>query len=354
MKLENLAIINCSNPVHLERESDFYVDYRGGLKTYFNGSKMVKKSVSWHSIPAAFETEFFVYKHEGWQGIFKYDHVMVMVKDDLSTLFPLISKLKTMGKVVGIMFHENGNYFSNSAQNLNWLLEFKKLVNKGDYFWNLNVCLEDFFDQILDVPVFSSWHAVPYEWDHGFTVPREDRKGIIIGTRTLSQHLRRNTLYAIGIANKVAEKYNEHVTYFSEDPVPLDSLADVFSTLGLHKVNVVKGPRTYEEWLQIIAPHRLLFHADASETLGQVVGDAMMLDVPSFGSTTTNNYLQYNQSDLKHSAIRLATMFEELIISKEKLYDTRHIKSRRSFKEKTSFEGLRKHHEENLFPCLIR
>lgn len=350
MDPSNFAVINACNPVHIERESDVHVDYTDGI--YFDGPKMVKKCLSWHSIPAAFGTEFFVYKHENWQKIMQYDHILVMIKDDLATLEPLIKKFKLMGKIVGIAFHENGNYFSNSSQNLNWLLDFKKIADQGDYFWNVNMHLDEFFNQILSVPVFSSWHGIPYEWNHGLIVPREDREGIMIGTRTLSQYLRRNTLYAIGMAHSIAEEFKTHITYFSEDPIPLDAISEVFASLGLHRVNVVKGPRSYEEWLKVIASHRVLFHTDASETLGQVVGDAMLLDVPSVGSFSTNNELQYTQSDLKRATARLGSLYEELVAAKDKMYDIQHVKSRRNFKEKTSFEGLRKHHEENLFSWL--
>ena len=350
MDLSNFAVLNTCNPIHLERESDVHVDYTDG--NYFEGPKMVKKCVSWHSIPAAFQTEFFVYGHEKWQKVMQYDHILVMIKDDLAKIEPLIKKLKLMGKTVGIAYHENGNYFSNSCHNLNFLLDFKKLVDMGDYFWNLNVCLDSFFKQMLDVPVFSCWHGVPYEWDHGFTVPRGDRRGIMIGTRTLNQTLRRNTLYAIGLAARVAKEYDTHVTYFSEDPIDPIKLNSVFDDCGFGNINVLRGPRSYEEWLQIIAPHRVLFHLDASETLGQVVADAMMLDIPSVGSFTTNNNLQSSESNLQHASVRLGTLLEELQVAGEKIYDMKHTNSRRIFKKRTSLEGLREHHERYLFTQL--
>ncbi len=339
MDLNNFAVLNACNPVNLEREIDRYVDYRSG--NYFDGPKMIKKAVSWHSIPAAFQTEFFVYNRPKWQEILKYDHIMVMIKDDLPNLVPLITKLKKMNKIVGLGFHENGNYFSNSAQNLNWLMQFKQLVDMGDYFWNLNVCLEDFFKQFLDVHVFSSWHGVPYEWDHGLTVPREDRKGIMIGTRTLSQHLRRNTLYAIGIADRVAQELDTHVTYFSEDSIDVGDLWGIFQQCGFKHVSLINGPTSYEEWLKVIAPHKILFHLDASETLGQVVLDAALLDISSVGSFTTNNNLMNSEADLRTAKNKLSFAYRGLKTIQMGM-----------LKNKTSFEGLRKHHKENLFPCL--
>lgn len=337
MDLNKYAVLNACNPIYLERESDEYVDYRGGPLTYFEGNKMVRKAISWHSIPAAFETEFFVFNKPGWQGVLKYDHILVMIKDDLPAVVPLIQKLKTMNKIVGLAFHENGNYFSMKAQDLNWLANLKHLVDMTHYFWNLNICLKDFFETLFKVPVFSCWHGLPYFWKHDFTVKPEDRKGIMIGTRTLTQSLKRNTLYSIGIAASVAKELGTFATYFSEDGIEPKQLQNLFEELNIG-VNVIKGPTSYEEWLKIIATHKVLFHTDASETLGQVVGDAALVGVPSVGSMTTNNVLLDTECTIEVARDNLIKMYGRPFCDMS------------VFKDLTSLDGLRKQHVDNLFP----
>ena len=343
MPSNNIAVLNACNPVEVNKESDVYVNYQEG--EFFSGEKMEKKCVSWHSIPAAFKTEFYVYNKEGWQGIFKWDHVLVMVKDDVDQLIPLITKLKMMKKTVGIAFHENGNYFSTKASaSLEWLQQMKSLVEMSDYFWNLNVPLEEFFQSIFDVPVFSCWHAFPHDWDHGFTVPEENREGIIVGTRTLNQSLKRNTLYALGIADKVAAENNTFSTFFCEDRLDLKFIQNYLKELGLENTRVIPGPLPYESWLKLIATHKVLFQMDNSDTLGQIVGDAAMVGVPSVGGTTVNSHIFGTYCELGDSAPALSAILGNPETPKQ------FEESFAAFRKATSLNTLREIHEKTLFP----
>ena len=342
MSREKIAVLNACNPIHVERESDVYVDYQDG--NFFDGDTMIKKCVSWHSIPAAFETEFHVYKKEGWQGIFKWDHILVMVKDDPKELFPLISKLKLMKKTVGIAFHENGNYFSLKANDLAWLHELKSLVEMGDYFWNLNVPLEEFFSQVFDVPIFSCWHAFPHDWNHGFTVPIENREGIFIGTRTLSQNLKRNTLFSLGVANKIAAENKTFATFFCEDKIDLKFMQSYLINLGLENTRIIPGPLPYESWLKLIATHKVLFQMDASDTLGQVVGDAVLVGVPSVGGTTVNSHLFGTYCEVGDHAPALSAILENPDTPNQ------FEESFAAFRKATSLPTLKEIHKKQLFP----
>jgi len=340
--LNKLTVLNTCNPVHIERESDVYVDYRPESGSWFTEDKMLKKCVSWHSIAACFETEFFVYKKDGWQNVYKYNNILLMVKDDIQELFPLVKKLKSMKKIVGIAFHENGNFFSMKSLDFAWLKQLKELVDQCDYFWNLNIPIEDMFTELFNVPVFSCWHGFPYEeWNHNFTVPKEKREGILIGTRTLNQNLKRNTLYSIFGANKVAKQNNTFSTFFCEDQLDIAQFEKYLYTLGLENIRVVKGPVSYEDWLKLIAKHKVLYHNDASDTLGQVVGDAALVDVISIGSLTVNSDAMFTSSPhLDNSIYVLSNFFDGKI--RESLV--------KEFKEELTLKKLKQKHEKELFP----
>lgn len=295
--MTNICLINASNPINTQIEWDSYVDYRDGLEKCFNGDKIVKMCRSWHSIPAALETEFFVYNKPGWQGVFKYDGVIVLVNRDLQAVFPLIKQLKAAKKKVLVGFHESADDFFQQAsphhnQDHNWMRNFLNLTNEVDGVYNIMISYDNWFEWLLKKPILSCGHAAPFtEWNHGFTVPYEEREGIMVGTRTFNQRLRRNTLQALGIALKVAEKENTFVTWVCEES--WCSKADLNRMFGLpiENLNFVKGPLSYEDWLKTIAKHKVLFHYDYSCTLGQLVLDAALVDVMCVGGNSDNNFI---------------------------------------------------------------
>jgi hypothetical protein len=339
------CVLNCSEPFIISNESDEYVDYRSGRETYCSDTKMLKKCISWHSIPASFETEFFVYKKNNWIKSYSYDVVLILIKNHIDEIVPVVKKFKAMGKKVGIGFHENGNYFSTLASNPNFLSQFKDLCELADFYWNLNMRHGDFFKSLLNIPVFNAFHAAPYEWKHGFTVSFENRKDIMIMTRNIaSVSLKRNTIYALGIANLVAEEKGCNVTYLTEDSEELRAQRWV-NSLGFERIKVIQGPLDYAEWLKLIARHKVGFHLDSSETLGQVVTDGAMVGVPVVCGDTENNYILKTDSSPGQAREMLARCYEDDINSQLVDY------SIPIYKGVTSFDSLKELHL-NMFKSL--
>lgn len=301
----SVCILNASFPVNIGQELDEYVDYRQGLNSCFSGDKIIKKCISWHSIAAAHESEFFVYKKPGWERCYEYDHVLVLIREDLNYVEPLINKLKLMKKKVGISFHENGQHFLEFCQNLNWLRDFKTLTDKSDYYLNCNESLERLFLEITNKKVFTTTHAVPHEFCKQFTVERENRKDILIGTRSFSQWLCRNTIVSLSHANYIAKKYNCEATFLCSDQVDTNELSLYLKQIGLEKINVSKAGLSYEDWIKTIARHKCIMHADQSETLGQIAADACSVMVPCYGSTSMNNFIAGTNSFMSETSKKL-------------------------------------------------
>src|SRR5690348_5486699 len=101
-----ICVINCSNPLNVSIEHDVYTDFRNGRASCFDGDKCIKQCRSWHFWPYCLESEFFVYGKEGWQGVFNYDAIIILVNRDMQAVLPLVKKLKLMKKKVAISFHE--------------------------------------------------------------------------------------------------------------------------------------------------------------------------------------------------------------------------------------------------------
>lgn len=289
-----LGLINASNPVNTKIEWDEYVDYRdGGYEACFNKDGPIKKVRSWHSIPALFSGEFCVYNKKHWQNIFKYDVVLVLVNRDLNDVAPLIKKLKLLKKKVLVGFHENFDDFQLQCMDLNWLPRLQALVSEADGYLNVIPQAESFFLEVFkEKNVINTLHPAPFGiWDtSNLVTPFEKREGIMVVTRTLNQRLRRNTIFALFVANKVAKSSETFVTYLTEDPIE----EGYFKSIGLDRIKVLRGPLDYKDWLKLLGRHKLLCHFDKSGTLGQVVTDAALVGNMVFGGNTDNNIQSFS------------------------------------------------------------
>lgn len=289
-----IAVINASNPGStLALEADEYVDYRQGRSSCFDGSKRLKQASSWHSWPYAMETEFFVYNKQGWEGVYKYQNIIVLVNRDIELVFPLIRKLKLMKKKVAVSFHEGvqdlitGSGVSGENLARRWTFLYQ-LVQEADFYINLFGQMQYFFIGWLgENKVKYVSHGAPIDWNHGFTKPISERKyDILVGTRTFNQRLSRNTFITLGVVNKFA-KEGKSVHFLSED----GDVGPLFKTIGFENIQVHQGPLQWTQWLEFLSNFKMLVHHDNSSNLGQVCYDCAMVDVLPVGSTTWNNIL---------------------------------------------------------------
>lgn len=292
-----IAILNASNPGStLPLEADSYVDYRQGRATCFEGARRIKQCSSWHSWPYAMETEFFVFNKPGWEGVYKYNNIVVLVNRDIDLVFPLVRKLKLMKKKVAISFHEgvqdlitgSGAGEENLAKRWTFLYQ---LVQEADFYINIFGQMSSFLRGWLgqDKVKYCS-HGAPLDWDHGFTKPKNERPfDILVGTRTFNQRLSRNTLVTLGIVNNFA-KNGKSVHFLSED----GDVGPMLKNIGFNNINFHQGPLNWVDWLKFLSNFKMLVHHDTSSNLGQVCYDCEMVDVYAIGSTTWNNKLMQN------------------------------------------------------------
>ncbi len=284
-----IAVVNASNPV-VNLGNDSYVDFRE------YDSWQDAKWRSWHSIPAALKTEFFACKGDNFHRIYEYDGIILLVNHQSHLLIPFVKKLKKMGKIVCVGYHESFDDFMLKAsdQNDSFLDDLSQLMNEADAYWNVIPSASNVFMSLFRKPVLNVIHGAPIEeWDHGLSKPVEEREGILIATRTMDQRIRRNTLVGLTVADLAAYMADTHVTYVAEGSVP--ELAQ-----KLDKVRIIDGPLPYVDWLKLIAKHKLVFHYDTSHTLGQVVMDAALVGVPCIGGNSENNVEAQNAFHLRN------------------------------------------------------
>src|SRR5690242_13839568 len=110
-----ICVINCSKDP--KDELDRYVDLRERTSCFDDQGRIIKKCQSFHSMAYCLSTEFFVYGFPGWEGVFKYDGIIVLVERNIKNVIPLLVKLKVMRKKVCLMFHEGIQSFLWQCQN---------------------------------------------------------------------------------------------------------------------------------------------------------------------------------------------------------------------------------------------
>lgn len=315
-----ICVVNASQP-SFPHMNDSYVNF----EEYDSWEDA--KWRSWHSIPASLQTEFFAYNGDNFHKVYQYDGIILLVNESPIELMPFVKKLKTMGKIVVVGYHEG---FGDIMTKLGhpsydvWFRELKELVTESNAYWNVIPSASSVFLSLFRKPVLNVLHGVPLnEWDHGLIKPIEEREGIFVATRTFDQRLGRNHIAALAVADLAAHMLQTHVTCITEQPVP-----DIVK--NFERVQILQGPLSYMKWLDVMSQHRVVFHYDCSHTLGQVAMDALLVDVPCLGGNSENNIESKTAFHLRNLEGSLVHYYEQPEIDQE-------------FKKKMSFEYLSKY-----------
>lgn len=122
-------------------------------------------------------------------------------------------------------------------------------------------------------------------WD--FSIPIEQRRGILVGTREFNVPSRRHEA-AIELAAEVARRSATSVTVMS------DGSRDRIETLlrGVES-RIVEHRLPYPDYLRMMASHRLVLQLDASDVPGQVAGDALLCRIVTVGGNGTSERVAF-------------------------------------------------------------
>jgi len=323
-----VCVVNASNPEGPGNDS--YVNFQN-YNTWEDG-----KWRSWHSLACAEKSEFFPYNGENFNNVYKYNGIILLVNDNPHLLIPFIKKLKLMKKKVFVAYHEGGDDLLLKLSSPYYFKRLKETIKEADGYWTVIPEFNDFLTTAFDVKVVSCVHAIPYdEWNHGYTVPKQNREGILIATRTFNQRIRRNTIVSLITANEIAKNLKTKFTFVCEDDVDSNTLVDSY---GLENVDILK-PMNYNDWLKLIARHRLVVQFDNSYTLGQIVCDSALVDVPCMGGNTSNGSIINSGLDITLFTERFDNILKTIY---------KYPKSSDYLKSLTSFQAISKNIQENF------
>ncbi len=239
--------------------------------------------------------------------------VLLLIRHDLKAVRQAAVELRRAGKVVAISFKEAGAF--QIASLLNHPGRVRLLHEICQRVHGAIATTEDAVPYLRAFGAHTvEWIPTPYPvesagWD--FSVPLDERRGIMIGTREFKMPSR-NHLAALMAAIQLGGSMQEPVTVFNvEGWGGRRMLASLRVPEGL--LHVVEGRLPYAKYLRLMAGHKLVLQFDASSVPGQVAGDALLCRIPCVGGNGTTERLVYpdlcghgrSHEELGHLAARL-------------------------------------------------
>lgn len=219
--------------------------------------------------------------------------VLLLLRSDLKSARQAIIELRRAGRTVAIAWKEAGAFqVAEQLAKPARLRLFQEICARADGAIATTADL---------VPLFTAAgvrHAeflpAPYpvedaRWD--FSVPFEERRGILVGTREFGAPSR-NHLAALLAGRQLAGSMFEPVTLFNCDGWRGRRMIE---RLGYDErlLRVIEGRLPYPRYLRVLAKHKLVWQLDASAVPGQVAGDALLARVPCVGGNGTTERLVF-------------------------------------------------------------
>jgi len=258
---------------------DPYVDYADGPGDYRPG---IHPPVNYHSYAAATRGAFFDSTQAVLRERDRFSAVLVLIRRRVGISLEAIRKLKQEGMTVLAGWKECGPYqITEQLQSPRLLEDYQEVLSLADGIlsptqvppprWGW-ITAEEFARKMRFIP---TPYPLEFEsWD--FSVSPDSREGIIAGTREFFAPTR-NHLRTLSRLATLSDLLKAPVTVINGDKRQgmriLEPLVESFPEASLE---VIERPLPYDDYLRLIARHRLVFQLDRSSVPGQVAGDALL------------------------------------------------------------------------------
>lgn len=215
----------------------------------------------------------------------KISSVLLLLRSELETSLKVLRELKNGGVRVFVSFKESGIHQVSAT-----LLKSKN----GERF--REICHEAHGAVSSTRDLVAVYEAVgarkvefiptPYplndpRWN--FSQPTSSRQGIFVGTREFDIPSRNHAL-ALLIALQLGREFSETVTVVNDvGRRGRRQIEQIATACPEAKFKIIEGRRSYPEYLQTMAHHRIVWQWDQSAVPGQVAGDALLCGIPCVG-----------------------------------------------------------------------
>lgn len=164
-------------------------------------------------------------------------------------------------------------------------LEFQKIASAADGFLSAVPDIESIYHAAGCPQGLSLLTPYPLEFPQwNFEIPLTERRGVFIGTRELDIPAR-NHLLALCEAHGLHERITVMTTKTLVGRRYLASLP--------FDLQVVDAPLPYDQYLRLMASHRIVFQLDSGAVPGQVAGDALLCGMPCVGGNGGTDRLAF-------------------------------------------------------------
>jgi hypothetical protein len=219
--------------------------------------------------------------------------VLLLLRQDFKASRQAIVELRRAGKTVALAWKEAGAFqIATQLGKAANLRLFEEICQRAD---GAIATTPDLVPLFTAAGVrYTEFIPTPYpiedpRWD--FSIPVEERRGILVGTREFATPSR-NHLAALLTLKHLAASMFEPVTVFNCDGWRGRRM---IARLGYDErlLRVVEGRLPYPRYLRVLAKHKLVWQLDASAVPGQVAGDALLARVPCVGGNGTTERLVF-------------------------------------------------------------
>ncbi len=188
----------------------------------------------------------------------------------------VLRHLRKAGLNVLISWKESGaaQIAAALSERSRWL-EFQKIASASNGFLSAVPDIESLYHAAGCPGGLSLLTPYPLEFpEWSFEIPLSEREGVFIGTRELDIPAR-NHLLAICEAHGLHKRVTVMTTKTIVGRRYLESLP--------FDLQVVDAPLPYDQYLRLMASHRIVFQLDSGAVPGQVAGDALLCGMPCVG-----------------------------------------------------------------------
>ncbi len=219
--------------------------------------------------------------------------VLVLLRQDLKACRESVIELRRAGHTVAIAWKEAGAFqLADQLAKPARLQLFREICARVDGAIATTPDLVPFFTAagVRHVEFIPTPYPVEDErWN--FSIPYEERRGILVGTREFNTPSRQHLAALLTVRQLAASMY-EPVTVFNCDGWSGRRMID---RLGYEasQLKVIEGRLPYPRYLRLLAKHKLVWQLDASAVPGQVAGDALLARVPCVGGNGTTERLVF-------------------------------------------------------------
>ena len=258
---------------------DPYLDYADGPGAY---RPDLHPPINFHAYAAATRGAFFDSADEVLKASSRFDAVLVLIRRRVWITLKAVRKLKEAGLTVLVSWKESGPYqITEQLHSSRALDAYQEVLSLADGIlsptmappprWGW-ITASEFKEKLRFVPT-------PYliefpEWD--FSIAPEKRRGLLVGTREFFAPTR-NHLRALDLSAHLSQRIGCPVTVVNGDGRKgLKMLRQLEASFAEGSLRIEKRTLPYDQYLKLLARHRVVFQVDRSAVPGQVGGDALL------------------------------------------------------------------------------